>query len=254
MGRPASAEPATTLDKLVGSWSVVQLQRGHRFSTDDVVTAWRARAAVPEARRLLDLGSGIGSVGLSTLYHLPADATLVAVEAQDISVGLFRRTLTHNGLEARVTSIHSDLRAEGLLEGHQFELITGSPPYVPVGKGLISSNTQRAHARIELRGSIFDYCRTARRLLAPQGRFCFVMAASDPRTEAAPVEHGLTVVERTDVVFRGGRPAHIATLVCAREEDAAELDRVERELVIRDEAGEWTEDYHQFRREMGIEV
>ncbi|MCA9493959.1 MAG: methyltransferase [Myxococcales bacterium] len=247
-------ELPTTLDLLVGTWSVFQLQRGHRFSTDDVVTAWRAHAALPDARRLLDLGSGIGSVGLSTLHLQPPDATLVAVEAQEISVGLFRRTIAHNELEARVTSIHSDLRAEGLLEGRRFELITGSPPYVPVGKGVISPNTQRAHARIELRGSIFDYCRTARRLLAPHGRFCFVMAASDPRTEAAPVEHGLRVVERTDVVFRAGRAAHIATLVCARDEDATDLDRLDQQLVIRDEAGEPTEDYRRFQRDMGIEV
>lgn len=246
------AEVPTTLDKLVGSWSVVQLKRGHRFSTDDVVTAWRARAARPEARSLLDLGSGIGSVGLSTLYHLPPDATLVAVEAQEISVGLFRRTVALNDLQGRVTSVHADLRDEGLLEGRRFELITGSPPYVPVGKGLISSNTQRAHARIELRGSVFDYCRTARRLLAPGGRFCYVMAAADPRTEQAPAEHGLAVVERTDIVFRGGRPPHIATLVCARAEDVDAGARVDRELVIRDEAGEWTEGYHRFRREMGI--
>ncbi len=35
-----------------------QLRRGHRFSTDDLVTAWRASAARPDAGDLLDLGAG----------------------------------------------------------------------------------------------------------------------------------------------------------------------------------------------------
>ncbi len=243
----------TTVDKLIGTWSVVQLRRGHRFSTDDLVTAWRAHHAAPGALRLLDLGSGIGSVGLSTLYHALPEATLVAVEAQEVSVGLFRRTVELGGLGARVRSVHSDLRAPGLLEGETFDLVTGSPPYVPVGRGLLSSNSQRAHARIELRGSVFDYCATARRLLAPGGRFCYVMAAADPRTEEAPAAHGLTVVERYDYVFRAGREPHIATLVCAREEEVAPgAERVTGRLTIRDELGEWTPEYELFRREMGI--
>lgn len=250
-----AGDPArdTSVDKLIGTWSVVQLRRGHRFSTDDLVTAWRAHHAAPRALRLVDLGSGIGSVGLSTLYHALPEATLVAVEAQDVSVDLFRRTVALGGLGPRVRSIHADLREPGLLEGETFELVTGSPPYVPVGRGLPSSNSQRAHARIELRGSVFDYCATARRLLAPGGRFCFVMAAADPRTEAAPAAHGLTVVERFDYVFRGGREPHIATLVCARAEDVPPgASRATGRLVIRDERGEWTPEYEAFRREMGI--
>ncbi|MEQ1570935.1 MAG: methyltransferase [Myxococcota bacterium] len=205
-----------TLDKLIGPWKVHQLRRGHRFSTDDLVTAWRASRARPDARRLLDLGCGIGSVGLSTLYHLGPEATLVGVEVQELSADLARRTVETNGLADRAHIVNADLRTVELPEGPVFDLITGSPPYVPVGTGLISSHPQRAGARIELKGSVFDYCAAAARWLAPGGRFCFVMMADDPRTEAAPVAAGLAVVERWEYVFgraptrwsgSSGRPA-----------------------------------------------
>lgn len=246
--------PGETLDKLIGTWRILQLERGHRFSTDDIATAWRASLARPQARRYLDIGCGIGSVGLSTLHHLPADATLVGVEVQEISAALARRTAALNGLSDRVTIVDGDLRDPSVLPaGATFELITGSPPYVPVGTGLISAHPQRAGARIELKGSVFDYCRAAKRWLAPGGRFCFVMQADDPRTEAAPVDAGLTVVERWDFVFGRGRRPHIATLVCAHaEEIAAGAERATGRLVIRGPDGEWTDEYQAFRRVMGV--
>lgn len=246
--------PEETVDKLIGDWRVVQLRKGHRFSTDDLVTAWRASRVMPEARTLLDLGCGIGSVGLSTLYHLPSDATMVGVEAQETSAELARRSVVLNGQAERIRIVHGDIREASVLpEGSSFSLITGSPPYVPVGTGLISANAQRAGARIELRGSVFDYCAAAKRWLAPGGRFCFVMLAADPRTERAPVAAGLTVVERWEYVFGRGRRPHIATIVCAHAEDVpAGTERETGELVIRGPDGEWTEAYQAFRLEMGV--
>jgi tRNA1(Val) A37 N6-methylase TrmN6 len=217
------------------------------------VTAWRASLARPDAKRLLDLGCGVGSVGLSTLNHVGPDATLVGIEAQDVSVGLFRKTVETNGLQDRVRIVHGDLRDPDVIEG-TYELVTGSPPYVPLGTGVVSENAQRAHCRIEMRGSIYDYCAAAKRGMAPGGRFCFVMAAQDPRTEDAPRRHGLTVVERWDYVFAKRRDPHIATLVCAHAEEVPEdAVRATGRLVIRGPDGEWTEEYQAFRKVMGIE-
>ena len=247
---PADGE---SLDHLVNGWRIFQLVRGHRFSTDDLVVTWRAVQAMPHAKRLLDIGCGIGSVGLSTLSHLDPAATMVGVEAQALSVGLARKTIEYNRLGDRVRIVNADLRdATALPEGAQFDLITGSPPYIPEGKGVLSPIPQRAAARIELRGSIIDYSLAARRWLAPGGRFCFVMASADPRTEEGPRNAGLVVLERWEYVFREGRDPHIATLVCAREEDVeGPVERKTGCLVVRDAEGEWTEAYHAYRAQVG---
>lgn len=247
MSRPGDGE---TLDKLIGGWSILQLARGHRFSTDDLAAAWRAALARPAARTLLDLGCGLGTVGLTTLFHLPPDARMVGVEVQEVSVGLARRTAALNGLADRVRIVHADLREVELDE--RFELVTGSPPYAPLGTALLSAHPQKAGARIELKGSVFDYCRAAKRWLAPGGRFCFVMLADDPRTEAAPADAGLVVVERWEFVFGRGRRPHIATLVCAHADEIEPgAERATGKLVIRGPDGEWTEEYQRFREVMG---
>ena len=242
-----------TLDRLCGAWRIFQLRRGHRFSTDDLVTSWRAAAARPDARRLLDLGSGIGSVGLTTLHqvdrHGAPAASLVALEAQALSVGLLRRTVRLNGLQDRVTVHHGDLRDSATCLGDAtFDLVTGSPPYFPEGTALVSPHPQKAGARVELRGSVLDYAAAAKRHLAPGGRFVFVMLAQDERTEAAPVAHGLQAIHRLDVVFAAGRPPHVCVLVCGHHEELAGVERTAESITIRGEDGEWTEDYLSFRR------
>lgn len=246
--------PDESWDRLVGDWRILQLRRGHRFSTDDLVCAWRGSLARPEACSLLDIGCGIGSVGLSVLHRAPPEAHLTGVEAQEVSIGLARRTVSLNGIAERVRLVHGDLRDPGVLNPElKFDLITGSPPYIPPDKGVISPVPQRAYARMELRGSVFDYCTTARRHLAEGGAFAFVMAAADPRTEEAPLAAGLRVVERWDYVFASGADPLICTMVCMREEDEPP-PRATGRMVIRGPDGEWTDDYLAFRRIMGTPI
>ena len=137
-------EEDITLDKLIGNWKIYQLKRGHRFSVDDQMTAVIAAELVPNAKRMLDIGAGIGSVGLMTLYKLPSDAVLTMIEAQNISHQLAKRTIAHNNLEQRTKPLFGDLRDTSQLQGEKFPLITGSPPYIPLGKGVASPHPQRA--------------------------------------------------------------------------------------------------------------
>ncbi len=232
-----------------------QLKGGHRFSTDDMMCGWRAAAHQPHARRLLDIGSGIGSVGLYALGLVQRpDATLIGVEAQRISHELAKRSVARNGLQDRVQMIHGDLRDASVMDPEQrFDLVTGSPPYIPVGKGVISPHPQRAACRFELRGSCVDYCLSARRWLAPGGVFSFVMAAGDPRIEEAPRRAGLAVLERFDVVFREGMDPMIAVMTCKREEDGPHPERVDRTFLIRHADNTFSDEYNAFRLAVGFE-
>ncbi len=89
MARPdPQLGPGETLDRLSGAWWILQLERGHRFNTDDVLTAWTGLEAAPRARTVLDLGAGVGSIGLMVLQELGDEARLVSLEVQRVSVEL----------------------------------------------------------------------------------------------------------------------------------------------------------------------
>jgi tRNA1Val (adenine37-N6)-methyltransferase len=235
---------AITLDILAGAWRIFQLRHGHRFSTDDLLTAWAAVQAKPKACRLLDLGSGIGSVGLLALWKLSTHADLTMVEVQAVSHALACRTVVDNGLAARVTLYLQDLRR---WPGGEFDLVTGSPPYFPLAKGVCPQHAQKAAARFELHGDVFDYCRAAARSLGDTGVFCFCHAADDPRPEQAIARVGLTLVRRQPVYFRATLPPRLALFTCAWRGERRDLEP----LVIRDCNGRWTEAYLTVREQMG---
>lgn len=261
---PLVPAPGETLDLIAGDWRIFQLENGHRFSTDDLVTAWVGATAAPDATRLLDIGAGIGSVGLMALWMVShrwqdddpvprpdATPTLDMVEAQALSHGLARRSVAFNGLADRVVLRLGDLRDQAMVpEPGVYDLVTGSPPYIPIGKGHVSPHPQRAACRMELRGDVFDYCLTAARALAPEGRFSMVHAAADPRPEAALEAAGLQLLERTDVVFRRGRAPTIAVFLAAHQG----LRRPDRQLVVREADGQWTDDWRAVRRSMGAPI
>src|SRR2546427_736999 len=129
---------------------------------------------------------------LSTTGHL------TMVEVQAVSHALACRTVAYNDLSGRVTLHHQDLRA---WSDGTFDLVTGSPPYLAVAQGVRPRHPQKAAARFELHGDVYDYCQAAARSLAAQGVFCFCYAADDPRPEAAIARAGLTLVRRQQVYF-----------------------------------------------------
>ncbi|MDP2308256.1 MAG: methyltransferase [Pseudomonadota bacterium] len=252
----ASAAPAPdsedTCDRLAGDWQIWQLRRGHRFSADDMLTAWLAADVAPAAVDLLDLGAGIGSVGLMTLWRMGPAARLLMVEAQEVSHGLARKTVETNDLAGRVSLRLGDLRDPTIVtEAGRFDLVTGSPPYIPLGKGVVSPVAQRAACRMELRGSIIDYAQTAARAMSADGWFVSCFAAADPRGDAAYAAAGLHLHVRQEVVFRAGQ-APMITLFAGRHEPGP-LDRREP-LRIRDAAGVWTDAYLDLRELMGTIV
>lgn len=241
--RPAPSDDET-LDAISGHWRIFQLRDGHRFSTDDILTAWYGTSWCPSAATALDLGSGIGTVGLMVAWRLPG-ARLVTVEAQGRSVALARKSARFNGVTARYDIRQGDFRDAGVIGPEErFDLITGSPPYFPPGTGVESGHPQKLACRFELRGTVADYCATAARHLAPGGFFACVFPtepAQLARVVAGAQAAGLVIVRRRGVVFREGEPPLIGLFGLMRATDLPEVFRertwVEPDLVIRTAAG-----------------
>ncbi len=248
-----------TLDAVAGHFRLFQLRDGHRFSTDDVLTAWYGTSWCPTAQTALDLGSGIGTVATVVAWRLPG-VRMVTVEAQDISVALARKSVRYNGLEGRYEIRQGDFRNPGVfLPGEHFDLITGSPPYFPPGTGVESEHPQKLACRFELRGTVGDYCATAATHLAPGGFFACVFPhepAQLARVESGAREAGLVIVRRRPVVFREGDPALVGLFGMMRATDLPEWFRgqtwVEPDLVIRARDGKIHPEYSAVKLAIGF--
>ncbi|MFM7199965.1 MAG: tRNA1(Val) (adenine(37)-N6)-methyltransferase [Myxococcota bacterium] len=252
-------QPGEDLCYLSGNWRIFQRLEGHRWSVDDLVTAWVALECaqrLPPIRYALDLGCGIGSVLMMVAWGLPS-ACCVGIEAQGVSVGLARRSLAYNGIEERVAIRWGDLRdPQQLPEAGSFDLVTGTPPYFALEQGVISQKRQCGPCRFEFRGGIEAYCEAAARALAPQGRFVVCEDADqEARVELAATRAGLHLRGRLTVVPKEGRPPlfSVFTLAHAHAQTLAhEQADIPKRLTVRDLHGQWTSTFLMLRQRMGM--
>lgn len=250
-------EPGETLDAHCGKWRIFQLERGHRFSTDDLLVGWWGTLHAPHAARVLDLGSGIGSVALAAAFRLPG-ARIVTVEAQAGSARLARKSVAWNGLTGSFDVREGDLREFDA--GAHFDLVLGAPPYFPPGTATPAAHAQADAARIERRGDVAAYADAAARHLAPGGLFsCVHLADRIADVEEAMRAAGLVPLHRRRVVFREGEPARIALFAASRAADLpADFPRREdlpfeqAPLVVRRADGRHTTEYALVRLALGF--
>jgi tRNA1(Val) A37 N6-methylase TrmN6 len=251
-------EAELTDDALAGELRVWQRRDGHRYSLDDTLTAYVAARARPQAASALDLGCGIGSVLLMLAYKLRT-ARLFGLEAQTQSHALATANIARNSLGSRVSAALGDLRDEAALDalrtdnlGAPFELVTGTPPYLPKEHGTFPPDAQRAHARFELRGGVEAYVAAAARVLAPSGVFVICAGArTGERLERATKEAGLHVHATLSVIpsIAKGELFSVWTLGATAERPAPTVP-----FIARDEHGARTAASREVRSFFGLPI
>jgi tRNA1(Val) A37 N6-methylase TrmN6 len=217
----------------------------------------------------VDLGCGIGTVLLFLAWRFP-EAVCAGIEAQAVSAGLAARSVALNGLEQRCSVRLGDLRDAGVRAGLAgADLVTGTPPYLPVGSGPESRKVQCGPCRFEHRGGIEDYCVAAAALLGPGAVFVGCAAGFQrARVAAAARAAGLAVTRWKDVLPKPGKPALFGVFAMRRAAEAgaggaarggagggvAGVVLEEEPLLLRGPDGRFTAEHDLVRHELGIPV
>ena len=177
--------PETSLDEILGGrLRLRQMRQGHRVGVDAVLLA---AAAGPPARRIVDVGSGVGAVALALLTRWP-EARADLVEIDPATAALARENAAINGLSDRVRVLELDVldasarRGAGLLNG-EADLVVSNPPFFAAGEVRSSPDAGRARAHVfaAAASSLQKWIVSSLALLAPGGRFAMIH-----RPEALP--------------------------------------------------------------------
>jgi tRNA1(Val) A37 N6-methylase TrmN6 len=253
------------LCNLVGNWRILQRVGSHRWTTDDLVTAWVASLHYDKCLtsiNYLDLGTGNASVLQMTVWAMLKQGKKVkamGVEARSEAVALALRSLQFNlgSPQEIVQIVHSDFRS--LAVDKTFDLITGTPPYFSVdfnvkegkvtkaiiNQGGMPTAKQSAPARCEFRGGIEAYCEVASKCLRRvSGRFVFCANwLNHDRVISAAASFGLTVVMQLEVKGRQQKGNLFCVYVMALEPVYHHSTVPVEQLAVRTLNGDWTRDY-----------
>ena len=229
-----------TLDELIrGRIRVWQPRVGYRVNVDSLLLAHFVGG--PPYERVADLGAGVGVVGLALAARDPA-ARVVLVELQARMAGFARRNVVENAVADRVEVVEVDLADEkatrARLVGASFERVVSCPPYFPRAAGPTVPDESEAIARHELRMTLPELARAARRLLRPGGRADLVFPSE--RLVAlldALTAEGLQPTRLRPIYPRPSAPAN-RVLVEAIKGGRGGL-ALEQPLVVRNEDGSY---------------
>lgn len=142
------------------------------FGMDAVLLSGFARAKKGE--RCLDLGTGTGIIPILMEAKTEGE-DFTALEIQEESADMARRSVCYNHLEDRINIVTGDIKdASKLFGASSFDIITTNPPYMIESHGLNSPSDAKAIARCEVCCSLDDILRESAKLLKPGGRFYMV--------------------------------------------------------------------------------
>ena len=193
---------------LGGRLQLAQDERGHRVGLDAALLA----AATPGAASglILDLGAGVGAVGLSAALLAPK-AHVGLVEIAPEAAALARQNIRLNHLEERARVHETDFtraanrRACGLLD-EKAEVILTNPPHHAKGSVRVSPDPAKAFAHVAA-APLADWTRAALALLAPGGSFAMIHRAEALADCLAALEARLGAVAILPVSPRDGAAA-----------------------------------------------
>jgi tRNA1(Val) A37 N6-methylase TrmN6 len=157
-----------------------QMRTGHRVGADAVLLA---AAAGPPAASLVDVGAGVGAVGLALLKRWP-EAIGDLVEIDPELAELARQNASENGIGARARVLSLDAlstparRAAGLVNG-EAELVVTNPPFYAPASVRASPDPGRSRAHVletseEGGDPLAAWIVASLALLAPGGRFVMI--------------------------------------------------------------------------------
>ncbi|MCR5654420.1 MAG: tRNA1(Val) (adenine(37)-N6)-methyltransferase [Lachnospiraceae bacterium] len=153
-------------------YRIIQDPQAFCFGIDAVLLTGFAK--VKKGAEVLDLGTGTGIIPI--LLEAKTEAShFCALEIQEESADMARRSVALNGLEAKIEVVTGDLKeASGIFSKNRFDVVTCNPPYMIGNHGLASDNSRKQIARHEVLCTFEDVAREAAACLKPGGTFYLV--------------------------------------------------------------------------------
>lgn len=158
---------AITEDALLGGRvRLLQPERGYRIAIDAVLLAAAVEAG-PDGH-VIDLGAGVGAVGLCVAARLPG-CRVTGIELQPVLAALAARNAELNGVADRVTTRVHDLARALPADLAPADVVATNPPYLAAAVADPSPDPSKALATVESSADLARWLAVAVAAAKPAG-------------------------------------------------------------------------------------
>ncbi|MDR2802285.1 MAG: tRNA1(Val) (adenine(37)-N6)-methyltransferase [Prevotellaceae bacterium] len=216
-------------------FSVAQQSAAMKVNTDGVLLGAWADAA--NARRILDVGTGVGVIALM-LAQRNAAARIDAVEIDERSAQLARENVQNSPWSDRITVYGQSFQSFAAQGGARYDLVVSNPPYFV--NALLPPSEARTLARHAGELPHEELLSGAKKILQSGGALCVVLPLSEGTAfiERAAA-HRLFCLRQTTVYSKAGKPPKRLLLHFSDASASAAKDT----LVIHQDGGGYTPKY-----------
>lgn len=165
--------PGERIDDLErNGYKIIQNSDKFCFGMDAVLLSGFAQVKTGE--KVLDLGTGTGIIPI-LLEGKTEGKHFCALEIQEESADMARRSVALNCLEEKIDIINGDIKEASSIFGRaSFDVVTTNPPYMNDNHGLKNPDLPKAIARHEVLCTLEDVVREAAAVLKDKGRIYMV--------------------------------------------------------------------------------
>jgi tRNA1Val (adenine37-N6)-methyltransferase len=155
---------------------IIQAKNAYRFTQDAILLVKFVRLKNDE--KIMDLGSGSGIIPVLLSYRRKG-LSIYGIEIQEELADMSKRSVNLNKLQDSIHIINEDIKnVKNLFKSNQFDVVVSNPPYISLGKGIISSVNSRSIARHELKCNLDDIISSSNYLLKNKGRIYLIFKSS----------------------------------------------------------------------------
>ena len=180
-------EPGLTRDTLLDGRVVLwQPAQGYRAAIDPVLLAAAVEAWA--GAKVLDLGCGVGTIGLCLLARCPK-ISVTGLEIEAALVALAERNAVENRVSENFQAYHGSVaplaqrslggssRKSGGIEAGGFDIVVSNPPYLEAGRASLSPDLGKRTTDVESTADLETWIGAASRALKPKGALALIHRA-----------------------------------------------------------------------------
>lgn len=161
--------PGERLDDLQrNGYQIIQNPEKFCFGMDAVLLSHFTDRSIGKNKHILDMGTGTAILPI-LLAALTKNTTFQALEIQEESVDMARRSVVLNKLDSRIEIVQGNIGEASAIFGNQtFDAVVTNPPYMNDRHGLKNPDLPKAIARHEILCTLEDVIRESARVLKPK--------------------------------------------------------------------------------------